>query len=273
MSNPFINVHVQPSYGKNKAVIVWTVEAGYESADFYVFKSFNKGIGPWELVNETAPAKHGMYIDNSMDMLSDPYYRLLMIDRGVEYDSPVVGVFDKLSKTQFGGVRKMMHLEYLRMSSGNGIQVLHYIPLVSGELNSNVDPLTYQKYGYPCKEDDEDVGLTYKGGFAPPIYTWVEIKVFGEHKIEEASTGLNISDTLTHQGRMLAFPRPNAGDLLIHPSTDNRYVLTSSVQGNLFRGICPISYDVGLQLLHKNDPRYKVVVPPTLPTPLWAKYE
>jgi hypothetical protein len=49
--------------------------------------------------------------------------------------------------------------------------------------------------------------------------------------------------------------------------------VTEKVQGNFFRGVFPISYDVGLQLIRKSDPRYKVAVPSPLPTPLWAKYE
>jgi hypothetical protein len=273
MSSPFLNVHVQPSYAKNQAVITWTVRQGYAGAEYYVFKSYNKGVAPWTLVNEQAVYTN-LLQDKNLFVDGDPYYRVLMVWSGQEFDSPVVGTFDKLSKAQYGGVSRMMQLEYLRMSTGNGIQVLHYVPLLDGEYIDSVDPETQQVYGLPCKEDfTSDLGEMFKGGFASPVYTWVEISRFGEDERIEDDAGLGVNSKLIHQARLLAFPRPKPNHVIIHPSTDNRYAITTKIAGNFFRGVFPISYDVGLQLLRKTDPRYKIKIPSVLPNPLWAKYE
>jgi hypothetical protein len=273
MSNPFLNVHIQPSYAKNQAVISWTTSPGYIGAEYYVFKSYNKGIAPWKLVNEE-PVYANLLQDKNLFVDGDPYYRVLMVWQGQEFDSPVVGTFDKLSKAQYGGVSRMMQLEYLRMSTGNGIQVLHYIPLIDGEYVDTVDPETQQMYGLACRDDDtENLGEMFKGGFASPVYTWIEIARFGDDDRAEDDSGLGVNNKLIHAGRLLAFPRPKPNHLIVHPPTDNRYVVTSKVTGNFFRGVFPISYDVSLQLLRKTDPRYKIKVPSPLPTPLWAKYE
>jgi hypothetical protein len=273
MSNPFLNVHIQPSYAKNQAVISWTTSPGYSGAEYYVFKSYNKGVAPWKLVNEE-PVYANLLQDKNLFVDGDPYYRVLMVWQGQEFDSPVVGTFDKLSKAQYGGVSRMMQLEYLRMSTGNGIQVLHYIPLIDGEYVDTVDPQTQQMYGIPCRDDDtENLGEMFKGGFASPVYTWIEIARFGDDERYEDDAGLGVSNKLIHAGRLLAFPRPKPNHLIVHPPTDNRYVVTSKIAGNFFRGVFPISYDVGLQLLRKTDPRYKIKLPSPLPTPMWAKYE
>lgn len=273
MSNPFVNVHVQPSYARDRAVINWTVRPGYSGAEYYIFKSYNKGVAPWSLVNEL-PVYSNMLQDQNLFVDGDPYYRVLMVWNGQEFDSPIVGTFDKLSKAQYGGVSRMMQLEYLRMSTGNGIQVLHYIPLIDGEYVEGVDPETQQMYSIPCKDDyTENLGELYKGGFASPVYTWMEIEQFGIDSREESDDGTGVNNKLVHNGRLLAFPRPKPNHLFVHPPTDNRYVITKDVQGNFFRGVFPISFSANLQLLRKSDPRYKVELPSPLPTPLWAKYE
>jgi hypothetical protein len=270
--NPFLNVNVQPSYGKNKAIINWKVRPGYERAAFYIFKSYNKGTPPWILCNEV-PAKNGMYEDNDLYVSFDPYYRVLLVQGKEEYDSPIIGTFDKLSKAQYGALSKIMKLEHLRMSSGNGIQILHYIPLIAGEFNPNVDPLTQQQYGVPCPEDTENFGGKYVGNYGPPIYTWMEITKYGDDTREESSNGLDANIHMEHLARMLAFPKPEPGHLIIHPETDNRYAVASPVQGDFFRGVFPTSYNLKIQLLRKTDPRYRLEIPANLPTPLWAKYE
>lgn len=269
MFNPFLSVHVQPSYGRNKAIVAWAVVRGYEQATCYVFKSHTRGTPPWTLLNE-APSVTRMYEDTVLELTDNIYYRVLMVHEGQEYDSPVVSAFDKLSRAQYGGVSKIMGMEYARMSTGNGIQVLHYIPLANGELDETVDPLTEQKYGIACPDADDNFGTKFKGGYTPPVYTWMEITSYGKDEVKESDNGLDTDDSLIHKARLLAFPTPKPGDLIIHPTTDNRYAVNSPVQGNLFRGVYPVSYDVDIQLLRRTDARYRIEIPNPLPTPLWA---
>ena len=273
MTNPFLNVHVQPSYGRNKAIISWVLRPGYSNGLFYIFKSFNRGTAPWILINEE-PVKGSFFEDPDMSGVLS--YRILMIRNGIEYDSPVITPYDKMSKLQYGGVHKMMKLEFTRMVTGNGIQVLHYTPLIQGEYADDTDPLTEQKYGSHCKNGettDIDYGQKFKGGFAPPIYTWIEIRKYGEFINQEDQSHLAMSQDVTHVGRMLAFPVPDPGDLIVHPPTDNRFAITSPLAGDYFRGVFPISFNVGLQMLNRSDPRYGIPIPSVLPNPIWAKYD
>ncbi len=273
MTNPFLNVNVQPSYGRNKAIISWLVRPGYGNADFYVYKSFNRGTPPWTLINEE-PVRGTFFQDP--DMSNVVSYRVLMIHNNREYDSPIIFPYDKMSKMQYGGVHKMMKLEFMRMTTGNGIQVLHYTPLIRGEYADDTDHLTEQKYGVHCKDGeltDVDYGQKFKGGFAPPVYTWIEIREYGKFVNQEDESKLAMRQDITHTGRMLAFPVPQPGDLIVHPTTDNRYGVTSPLAGDYFRGVFPISFNVGLQLLNRADPRYGVPVPSVLPKPIWAKYD
>lgn len=275
MPSPFINVSVQPSYGANKAIVSWTVQTGYEDADFYVYRSKNNGRPPWELINEE-PATMGMLEDDNFvveNRLQQVYYRIYMKKDTEEYDSVIFSYFDKLSRRQYGGINKMMRLELKRMSTGNGIQVLHYIPLNKGEPNPNFDEETGQLLGPDCPEDapeDDSYGQRYIGGYNSPLYTWLELPVRGADLLSDLDNGMGMDDTHIAQARMLAFPKPQRGHLIIHPSTDNRYVVGEHVKGHYFRGVVPVAYDTRLHLLRRGDPRYRVPVPDELPVPLWA---
>lgn len=275
MSNPFLSLHVQPSYGQRSAIVTWSVADAYKDGDFYIYKSENNGRPPWTLLN-TEPASNGMYIDTSFvadNRLQKIYYRIFLKKDDEEYDSPLISFFDKLSRLQYGGVAKMMKLEYSRMMSGNGLQVLHYVPLNKGEANPNYDEETGQLLGPDCAgttADELSFGQPFIGGFNAPIYTWMETVQRGPDILSDLETGLGADDSHIIQARLLAFPKPERGHLIIHPPTDNRYVIGEQIQGHYFRGVIPISFDVRLHLLRREDPRYKVPVPEDLSTILWA---
>ena len=146
------------------------------------------------------------------------------------------------------------------MKSRNGLQILHYLPLLEGEKNPAYDDLTGQQLIADCPEDDS-YGLPYKGGYGPPVRTWLELYQIGPEKYSDKTDGKGADTTYDVRARMLAFPKPMTNHLVIHPPTDNRYVVGEIVQPYLFKGLFPVAYDVTLKLLRRNDPRYRVVVP------------
>lgn len=269
--NPFVSVNVQPSYGSTEVLISWNVLPGYEDGMFFLYRSFT-GESPWQLLNPSnaegkVVAVTGMsFVDQEFiveNRVTDTHYRLLLrMDNGDEYESPIVSMFGKLTRKQWGATCKMLQREHLRMRVGNGIEVLHYLPLTSGELNANYDPDTGQHLSPDCLHDpDDSYGLKYKGGFAPPIKTYIEFADVGPIAFQDREDGQGHDDPVIIKARMLAHPRPNRGQLIVHTPSDNRYVVGDTIKGYYFRGIVAIRYDVTLHLLRRNDARYRVPIP------------
>jgi hypothetical protein len=271
--NPFVSLNVQPSYGNTDVLVSWQVLPGYEDALFFLYKSYT-GEAPWTLLNEVTPegdvvAINGTsFVDSEFiieNRVTDTHYRMLLRmgdENGTEYESPVVSMFGKLTRRQWGGTCKMLRREHLRMSSGNGVEVLHYIPLNSGELNPHYDPDTGQHLSPDCLNDPSDsYGLKYKGGYAAPKQTFIEFADVGPIVFQDRDDGMGHDDPIRVQARMLAHPRPNRGHLIVHTASDNRYVVGDTIKGYYFRGIVAIRYDVTLHLLRRNDARYRVPIP------------
>lgn len=265
--NPFINVVVQPSHGKRKVLISWTVASGYENLKFYVFRSTTNGAPPWKSISNTAVPgtsfeDDAFFVNNRMQQV---WYQICGVDENenLHFSNPV-GMFDKLSRAEYGGVYKMLSLERKRMNSGvrgNGIEVYHYLPLVEGKKSESYDPDTGQKLIMSCNENDDSYGLPYQGGYGDPIKTWIELYKIGPEIMINETSGHGSDTTYRVQARMLSFPKPMTNHLIVHPTTDNRYVVGEQVQPYLFRGIAAIAYDVQLHLLRRNDPRYRVPIP------------
>jgi len=269
--NPFVSVNVQPAYGSKEVLISWQVLPGYEDAMFFLYRSMS-GEAPWELLNltndegEALALEGASYVDEEYvveNRVTNAYYRMLMItEEAEEFESPIVSMFGKLTRRQWGGCCKILQRERLRMCTGNGIEVLHYIPLASGEVNPHFDPDTGQHLTAECPDEaDSSYGLKYVGGYGPPVKTWIEFKDVGPIVMQDRDDGSGHDDPLNVQARMLAHPRPRRGHLIIHPPSDNRYVVGETIKGWYFRGIVSIAYDTTLHLLRRNDSRYRVPIP------------
>ncbi len=229
----------------------------------YVLRSVHNGAPPWVALTNSAVSGQSFeddafIVDNRMQVT---HYRLVGVDAdNKRYDSPIVGMFDKLTRAEYGGVHKIIKMEYTRMRAGNGLQAFHYLPLVEGEENPNYDTETGQQLIATCP-DDGSYGLPYLGGYGPPVQTWIELMQIGPEINVDKQDGKGADSTYNVRARMLAFPKPMINHLIVHPTTDNRYAVGERVQPYLFKGLIPISYDVELRLLNRNDQRYKVPVP------------
>jgi len=265
----FRNITVQPSYGKRAVLLTWDVAPDYQTGDFFIFKSPD-GSGGWELVNST-PVSGTSYevADFVIQNLSTiPHFRILLEFEGNSYDSPTVGIFDDMTRREYAAMTQIMRREYLGVSRGNGMRVLHYTPKTKGELCDSSDPDTGQIVGTDCPPvdpEEECFGQRYKGGFRTPYYTWCRLDETGPTITMDYKEGLGAVDEFMSRARFLAFPHPRKNDLIVNPRTDDRYAVSPIVKPYKFRGLFPIAYDVQLELLPRSDVRYRVPIPDPLP--------
>lgn len=229
----------------------------------FVLRSVSNGAPPWKGLSQS-PAVGQSFEDDAFiveNRTQQVFYRLVGVDsEGKQHFSPVVGLYDKLTKREYGAVHKIISSEYRRMRGGNGLPMLHYVPLAEGEPNPAYDPETGQAFIATCPNDGS-YGLPYIGGYGPPLQTWVELMQLAPEPYAESPAGMGADTTQAIRARMLAYPKPVPGHLLVHTVTDNRYAVSDNTQPYLFKGLVPVAYDVELRLLNRNDPRYGVPVP------------
>jgi hypothetical protein len=264
--NPFLDITLSPTYGKFETVVKWTVLGDYADGDFYIYKS-EHGKQPWTLLNEDA-VQGNMFVDTNFTPSNRndvTHYRILLEKGDQSYDSPVVGLFDKLTRSEYKMARYMILQEYSRMKLGNGIQVMLFKPLTRGIPCGSVDEDTKQKIGVDCKDPENDCyGQRFKGGFNTGTQTWMELRDIGTISYIDAPDGTGVDDTRVFQVTSLPFPMPSRGDLIVHPATDNRFAV-GDVKPHSFKGVVPINVIITLTLLHRKDPRYRLPVPPFKP--------
>jgi hypothetical protein len=233
-----------------------------QGALFYVFSSFT-GRPPWSLKTPLGTREYSFQdLDfTAGDQSLIPHYRVVATLDGKDFESPIIAAFDRLSRRQYGAVRAMLNLELKRMRLGNGLEVVQFIPLVDGVRNPAYSP-TGQQIGMDKPGmADPSYGMPFKGGFSPGLWTYIEIgaKTMSE---QDRQDGTGTSQDITGTARMLAFPQPARGHMLVHPPTDERWVVTDKILPYSFKGVAVIAYDVTISLLNNVDPRYNVPVPP-----------
>ena len=258
--DPFVDLAVRPAYAQHRAVVTWKVQDQFQDGDFYVFKSPD-GNHEWDIINEE-PCHAGALSDPKVH--DSAFYRVLLEHKGVSYDSPIVGLYDKLTRAEYQAVRKMMNVEYNNMVRGRqGIRMLLFTPLKTGVLAPGTDPQTGQRFstGLPDAPELDSFGELFVGGYASPVLTYVKFSAMAQMTMSDDPEKMSTTIEREITGRMLSFPIPNRGDLLVHPETDNRYVLGESVTGYYFRGSVPMAFDMKLSFLYRTDPRYRVPVP------------
>lgn len=259
------SLQIQPSYGSGHALVFW--EPDYElaaaSASYYVYSSPD-GAGDWRMCND-APLEATEFLDLNFDYSTRhriPHYRVLaVLPDGTMIHSEPVGLFSGLSRSEYGGCHVMMKQEYLHIRT-DGFPVFHYIPRTHGELASGWNPDTQENVS-PCPEDPtkDSFGQKYVGGYRKPYYTVMHIK--GPRGIlkRDREDGLGLQDEFKPAARMLAFPRPERGHVIVVPGTDDRYKVTGVVQALQFKGVYPVMFIAQLELLRREHPAYRIPLP------------
>lgn len=261
----FTSIQIWPAYGSRSAALTWTASEELDGAVYHVFRSPD-GAGGWEICN-TAPINALTYIDTNFRFQSRtrvPHYRVLAVLPDTStVESPAIGLFDTLRKSEYGFVAAAMKREYLHARLG-GFSVFHYQAKTKGTLAGNTDPDTGQAVEI-CPDTidpaEDSFGREYEGGFRDPFYTVILPQVVGPIVRVDKKDGIGVLDQNKLYVRMMAFPRPQTRDLIVHAPTDDRWLVTDVVKPFSFRGIYPVAYDVQLELLERDAPEYRVPLP------------
>lgn len=267
--NPFTNLRLQPSFGHSKVVVAWDTPEACTGGKYFVYRSPSGVKGTWELLNEHAPVKHGVsHWEDSSAQLPPPgstlYYRVLYVaPDNTGTDSPVVDLWNRLPREEYGLVRMAMLEEFNQMRAGGGIPVFHCIPLASGMLAANIDPETLQPSSVPCP-DSTSYGQLFEGGFAPPVQTWTKIQAIQLDR-DDRDDGLGVTERFDVRLRLLAVPPPRPGHMIACPRTDDRWVIGPGIVPYRHRGVVPVAWDAPATRLRSTDERYKYPLPELVP--------
>lgn len=273
----FRNIRIYPHHGTRSSMVTWSIADGVPSGVVHVAFS-ETGTKPWRLLTDVSPIASavGVYHDAELHMNSgaaNGYYRLLLTNVVGDNFSEPIGIFGDLSPKEYGIVRAIMHREFTEMRATNGYPVWHCIPKTSGEPAANYDPDTGEIVGLECQgtaEEDSSYGLPFLGGFNPPILTWVRALSIDRGTLKDSESELAPRETDTTAVRMMAFPRPSRGHMIVDPSNDRRYLIGDEIKPFMLRGVMPIAYEATMEFLSQNDPRYRFHVP-TLDTKDYRK--
>lgn len=266
----FTNIRVLPTHGFRAATISWELPATEGAGGVYVAFSITGTEGSWTVRNPTTPANAatGFYVDTDLVLSAGAdigYYRLLLTRDNVDTFSQSVGIFHDLERREYGYIHRIIQRDYLEMRAASGFPVYHCIPRDIGELNPRTDPDTGQIQGIDCPADDPSAasfGLPYKGGFFPPVLTWIRIISIKKDTFRDSNDDTVAVEEDVSKVRLLPWPKPLRDHMFVDPATDRRWVVGDDVSSFLYRGIYPIGYEVDMAFIPQSDPRYRFVVPP-----------
>lgn len=268
----FSSVNLQPTYGRSSVFVTWTLKPGFEAAEVYVYRSPTglETSDDWELLNENDPVSGDtFFVDDAFydqHVIRKWHYRLLGEVGNTSYDSPIIGMFfEGLNKTEYGTLYTMRRREYLRMRSGNGVKVFHCIPATNGAKAATYDPYLGKNL-IQCGDDDA-LGSNFSQAYRAVFQTWAELENISPYKLDQLPDGGGFQEVQKFNIRLLAFPQPEPGHVIVLPASDSRYIIDGSIKPFLFKGFLPVAWEAEASWLAKSDPRYKLDIPPLLDDP------
>lgn len=264
----FRNIRIYPNHGSRTAVITWDIAAGTDSGEVYVAFSETGTEGSWQAINpaDPVPSELGMFQDADLVLnrgTADGFYRLMLSQAdGTDTLSAPIQILGDLTPQEYGAVRGMIHQEYTQMRVTNGYPVWHCIPRAHGEPAANVDPDTGKQEGEECHlaPEDKSYGLPFKGGFYPPVLTWMRVLQHQEG-LQDDPEEFSPDEIHKTSVRLMAFPRPARGHMIVDPTTDARYLVGDEIKPYRLRGVIAIAYEATLEFLSQKDERYQFPVP------------
>lgn len=263
--NPFNTFTVFPSYGIGQANISWSLVSGV-TGDLYFYRSESGLPNTWTLLNADVPqtGTSGEFLDTTpaLNMLTPVFYRG-MVDGGGPPETwlkgEMVTALDSMPRREYFLTREVLRREYQFMVGHEGLQILHFVPKEKGEAATNADLETRQLTGPACAGDPA-AGYTtlWAGGFYPPVQSWAMISQMGDfdHKVRPDATGETPEATIAL--RLLAFPRPARGHILVFRRSDRRYVIQDPIKPFYLRGSSPLVWECQALMLNRDDPRYSL---------------
>lgn len=264
----FRNVRIYPKHGNREAAITWELADGAPAGSVYVAFSSTGTKNTWAELNPDTPVASaiGFYQDPTLFMnkgSADGFYRLLLIAGGTDYLSEPFQIMGDITRPEYGIIRAMIHQEFTQMRVTNGFPVWHCIPREHGTPALSVDPDTGKQEGEECDVVDPAVrsyGMAFQGGFYAPVLTWMRVLAHNEG-LKDDPDKFSPEDMLKTSVRLMAFPRPARGHMIVDPTTDMRYLVGEEINPFRFRGVMPVAYNVTLEHLNQSDERYQFPLP------------
>jgi len=264
-SRPFFNIDVSPTHGSRACRLSWDIDPAYVTADIYVYFSTTGVTGSWDLRTNAPLTNVQSFVDDKFVMTNKidvGYYRLLAVLGQDKKPSAAIPIFGAITPKEYGIVNRIMQYEWRESRTSNGIPMYHCVPKDHGDPAANVDSMTGQYVGVNCDADHPSYGMPYAGGYWNPFLTWVRLRTINLSNIKDNPAGLGKEDDHVVQARLLAFPRPVRGHMFVNAVTDERYVVSEApIKPYMLRGTTPIAYEVTMEQLARNDPRYKLPMP------------
>lgn len=262
----FKNIRVYPHHGARSAVLTWELP-DTPTGDVYVAYSETGTQGTWNVLNAAAPVASGVGMYQDLELAINGgaqvgYYRLMLTNADGDHFSEPIGLLGDLTPREYGMVRAIIAREFIEMRATNGYPVWHCIPKITGPAAANVDLETGEIVGLECLgAASPSFGLPIMGGFHPPLLTWIRALKIDRGTIQDSESDMSPRETDTTDIRMLAFPRPSRGHMIVDPATDRRYLIGDEIKPFLLRGVVPIAYETSMSFLSQGDPRYRFPVP------------
>lgn len=268
----FRNLHVTPFYGPREAILQWKWD-GPEGLPVAVYKSPSGLPDTWKMLDQEGNASVGVYLDTEGPMrdgaFAETWYRVSAWNPATQQytDSQPVSLLEQLPRERYILLRRFLQQQYVQMRLENGFQVFHIVRARDAEVSPAVDPVTDQVTN-TCA-DPEAMGQRYSPGYASPCPTFISVPTPLSRKTSTAEAGMGENTDIKFGAVMLAWPTPSEGDLIVHPATDRRWIITSpEIRTEMFLGIYPCHHQVEISLLPLADRRYKLELPelPALPS-------
>lgn len=262
----FRNIRLYPNHGSRSSTLTWEMAADAPPGVVYVAKS-DTGTKPWTPLNANAPvaSQAGLFVDVDLDLNSgagEVFYRLMLTAGVDDYFSEPIGIYGDLTRREYGIVRAILHREYTEMRATNGYPVWHCIPLADGPRTANYDVDTGETSGIQCDDAlQPGYGTSIVGGFCPPVLTWMRALTIKRGTLQDSESDMSPKETDTTEARLMAFPRPARGHMIVDPATDRRYLIGDEIKPFFLRGVFPVAYEVSLEFLSQGDSRYKLPLP------------
>lgn len=253
MQHPFLDAAVSPTYGRYTARILWRVAQGFEKGYFFILKSPN-GVTNFRQIGVV---ENGNNFEDTellpVGKFTETYYKIITKQGDQEYFSDPIGTFGKITREEFCVARYILGLESRVMKQFT--QVMAFQVASGKPCPVCTDPDTNQKIGISlCTHC---YGTGHEGGYRPGMWTFMRLIQESPRAKVDSPDGAGTAEPTNYKAHMLAFPSLSKDDLLVDPATDRRY-LVDLTDVSMFKGKIPITMTAELQLLRRNDIRYKL---------------
>lgn len=250
--SPIAALEVLPSYGSGTVVLRWVFATGCEKLGVNVYRAVN-GAG-YELIS-TQPVTTGFFVDQLRPntRTETVSYRLVVEDlvTGAMAVAAQTGIYDHLLRAHHAiGTRLVaQEMHSLRRSGGMACWVMPGAGYLSPSALLDL-----------CQRNNAG-GSDMPGADQAQIWqSWVRLVNLSVTEARRED-GTSKDVVVEVPARLPAWPEPKFGTMIVLPGSDDRYVVGEKITPYKYHSVVPYAYDVGLTLLGRSDPRYKIQMP------------